>query len=83
MAAQLLNKINYLDYILITAKSSDNRVSEANKFIYNNIQDLYANDISDRFLGAYTFSDGSPPSARQALESIGIHMKRDFKFNNI
>ena len=64
MATQFLNKIKFLDYILFAVKSNDNRVSESNKYIFNEIKNLYANDISDRFIGMYTFSDGNEPSAK-------------------
>ena len=57
-------------------------MSESNVFIYNSIQNLYANDISDRFIGMYTFSDGNEPSARKALEAVGIKLDTDFRYNN-
>ena len=64
MLSQLLNTIEMLDYIMIAVKSTDTRLFESSKFVYNSIQRLYAKDISPRVLGMYTFSDGNDPNAR-------------------
>ena len=82
MIAALLKTITTLNYILITCKSSTNRVDEGTKFIYSSIQDLYANDISKRVIGMFTFSDGNAPQAKQAIREVGIDITKDFAFNN-
>ena len=82
MITALLKTITTLNYILITCKSSTNRVDDGTRFIYSSIQDLYAKDISKRVIGMFTFSDGNAPQAKQAIREVGIDIAKDFVFNN-
>ena len=83
MLSQLLHEIDSLDYFMIVVKSTDNRLGEAAKFVYNQIQGLYATDISERVLGMFTFSDGNPPNALAGIEASGITINpHHFLFNN-
>lgn len=66
MVATLLNErtgLQNLDYLLLTVKASDNRLTPAAKFIYSKIQGLYADDLTERLVGMFTFSDGANPQA--------------------
>ena len=74
MISGILQSLLTLDYLFITVKASDNRLSDASQYIYSKIQGLYAKDISDRVVGLFTFSDGSPPNAIQAVKAAGIGM---------
>ena len=66
----------------IVVKSSTNRLDIPSKFIYTTINNMYANDITDRVLGMLTFSDGSEGIVKKALDEAGIKLVEQFKFNN-
>lgn len=83
MLSQLLHELESLDYFMIVVKSTDNRLGESMKFVYNQIQGLYATDISERVLGMFTFSDGNDPHALEGIKAAGININDHyFKFNN-
>ena len=74
--------LTHLNYILLTVKSTDNRLPPASKYIYDKINNLYASDLSERMMGMFTFSDGGDPAAYQAITAAKIPLKREhiFKF---
>ena len=74
MLSQLLHELDSLDYFMIVVKSTDNRFGESAKYIYNQIQGLYANDISERVLGMFTFSDDNEPLALESVKASGIRI---------
>ena len=76
--------LEHLNYILLTVKATDNRLSPSSKYIYDNIQNLYAADLSERMMGMFTFSDGGIPAAYEAIKAAKIPLKEEniFKFNN-
>ena len=82
MITELLSTIPTLDYILMVVKATDNRLGEASKFVYNQIQNLYAQDISERVLGMFTHTDGNEPLAIYAVEEAKIKIATHFRFNN-
>ena len=84
MIAALLNLVQELDYILLTVKSDQNRLSNASKFIFARIQNLYAEDLSERVIGMFTFNDATTPAAYEAVKQAGIPMRERhrFVFNN-
>ena len=84
MIGALLQELQTLDYILLTVKASDNRLSHASKFIYSKIQGLYADDLTERVVGMFTFSDGGDPQAFEAVKAAEIPMRERnrFRFNN-
>ena len=83
MIARLLNSLDTLDYIMMAVKSTDNRLGASAKFVYTKIQQLYAKDISERVIGMFTFSDGSPPPAIEAVKAAKIKInEKYFIFNN-
>ena len=83
MISTLLKSLYSLDYILIAIKSTDNRLTESSQFIYSSVQNLYAEDIANRVLGMFTFSDGNKPGALTAVKGSGIKINdQSFKFNN-
>ena len=66
----------------MVTKASDTRLSPANAFIYSKLQKLYAEDLSSRMLGMFTFADSTVPPGLNALKAAGIHPAQWFKFNN-
>ena len=84
MVALLLKMVQELDYILLTVKSDVQRLSKANQFIFARIQGLYADDLSERVVGMFTFNDATTPAAYEAVKLAGIPIKErhQFVFNN-
>jgi len=82
MIEKTLKNLKMLDYVLLVVKASDTRLGASTKFVFQNIQNLWAKDISSRILIMYTFSDGKAPLAAQALCDGGIVSRNGFKFNN-
>ena len=72
MMSKLLHELDSLDYFMIIAKSSENRLGESARMIYNQIQSLYATDISERVLGMFTFSDDNEPGALAGIKEAKI-----------
>ena len=61
MISNLLNSLSTLDYMLMVVKATENRLTPSTKFIYKQISKLYSDDLEDRMLGVFTFSDASQP----------------------
>ena len=59
---------------MITVKATETRLHENTKYVYNQINNLYATDIVPRVLGMYTFSDGSEPNAIAAIKAAKIQL---------
>ena len=77
-----LTELQTLDYISLVVKASENRLASSSKHVYIKIQNLYADDLSERILGMFTFSDGAEPQGYIAVTAEGIEMAEKFKFNN-
>ena len=82
MITELLGGIPTLDYILMVVKATENRLGEASKFVYTQIENLYAQDISERVLAMFTHTDGNEPLALYAVEEAKVHIATHFLFNN-
>ena len=80
MIKLLLQSLTALDYIFLTVKASDHKLTKNSAWLYKQVQDLYGSDLGDRILGAFTFSDGSKPLAKAALEAVQINLAESFKF---
>ena len=70
-----------LDYILVTAKSSIARLTQANQYIFDRIQEIFGKDAKDRFMLMCTFSDGQKPLIIKAIEGK-FPYENYFCFNN-
>ena len=82
MISNLLNSLSTLDYMLMVVKATENRLTPSTKFIYKQISKLYTDDLEDRMLGIFTFSDASQPQGYTAIAAAGIKLTEKFKFNN-
>ena len=84
MIGNLLKELMTLDYLMLVVKATDNRLAKSSKFVYQQIQGLYAKDLSERVVGLFTFSDGGEPKAYEGLKQADIPLKERnrFKFNN-
>ena len=67
---------------MITVKATETRLHTSTKYVYNQINNLYAKDMLPRVLGMYTFSDNNEPNAIAAIRAAKIQLSRGFKFNN-
>ena len=47
--------------MLMVVKATETRLTPSSKFIYKKIQSLYSEDLAERLLGVFTFSDASEP----------------------
>ena len=61
MISNLLGSMASLNYMLMVVKATENRLTPSSKFIYQQIQKLYDEELEDRMLGVFTFSDASEP----------------------
>ena len=63
-----------LNYMLMVVKATENRLAPSTKFIYSQIEQLYSQDLAERMLGMFTFSDGAEPQGYTAIKAAGINM---------
>ena len=63
----MLNELNSIDYIMLVCKASDNRLGASLKWVYLNIENMFAQDLAERILVMCTFSDGKQPLALDAV----------------
>ena len=63
------NKIDIINAICFVAKSSGNRLSSREEYIYNKVLNLFGNDIKENFVFMLTFCDANKPSIIKSLES--------------
>ena len=84
MISNLLNSMESLNYLLMVVKATESRLTPSTKFVYKKIQKLYKDDedLADRMLGIFTFSDASEPLGYTAIAASGIELATKFKFNN-
>ena len=82
MISNLLAGMESLNYMLMIVKATENRLLPSSQFIYSQIQKLFSDNLSDRMLGMFTFSDGGEPQGFTAVKAAGITLAERFKFNN-
>jgi len=63
------NKIDIINAICFVAKSSGNRLSSREEYIYNKVLNLFGKDIKENFVFMLTFCDANKPSIIKSLES--------------
>lgn len=63
------NQIDIINAICFVAKSSGNRLSSREEYIYNKVLNLFGNDIKENFVFMLTFCDANKPSIIKSLES--------------
>ena len=74
MITNLLQSMEQLNYLLMVVKATENRLTPSSKFIYKKIQSLYSEDLAERLLGVFTFSDASEPQGYTAVAAAGIEL---------
>ncbi|EDR25827.1 hypothetical protein, conserved, partial [Entamoeba dispar SAW760] len=62
-------KVLDLNAICFVAQSSNPRLTENQKYIFNNIIDLFGNDMKKNFIAMLTFCDAEDPQVINALQS--------------
>ena len=68
----------------LVMQSSQARITAEQKYIVNQVLQIFAKDIKDNIYLFFTFADGQPPPVLKVIEEEKIpHSKgRQFKFNN-
>lgn len=61
-------KLSTLNAICFVAKSSNNRLTVSQKYIFNSIMDLFGEDVKEIFVVMLTFCDGGNPNVVEALK---------------
>ena len=56
----------------MVAKANERRVADSNMAIFTKLQNLYTEDLSDRVIGMFTFSNGDEPPGQNALAATGM-----------
>ena len=86
-----LHRLNEINAVCLVIKSSDNRLTACQKYIFNCVFDLFGKDTKDIFIAMLTFCDGGKPQAlasltdKSCLFSDMIKNRGNdwyFKFNN-
>ena len=86
-----LHELNEINAVCLVVKSSDNRLTACQKYIFNCVFDLFGEDTKDIFIAMLTFCDGGKPQALASLTDKSClfskmikHRSNDwyFKFNN-
>ena len=86
-----LHRLNEINAVCLVIKSSDNRLTACQKYIFNCVFDLFGEDTKDIFIAMLTFCDGGKPQAlasltdKSCLFSQMIKNRGNdwyFKFNN-
>ena len=87
-----LYQLNEINAVCLVLKSSDNRLTACQKYIFNCIFDLFGEDTKNIFIAMLTFCDGGKPQVLESLteksclfsQIITKHKDNDwfFKFNN-
>ena len=84
-------EIDIINAICFVAKSSGNRLSSREEYIYNKILNLFGKDIKQNFIFMLTFCDAKKPAIIKSLESdkslfkdVIPYIKKPYyyKFNN-
>ena len=71
------NKISTLNAVCFVTKSSNNRLSPSQKFILDNISNLFGEDVKETIIFMLTFCDGGKPNV------IDLLQEKDCPFNEI
>ena len=70
------NELDGLNLIGFVAKSSENKLTDRQQFIIDNILNLFGNDVVSNFLVLMTFYDGSEPQMAKVLPKNQIFKER-------
>ena len=70
------NELDGLNLIGFVAKSSENKLTDRQQFIIDNILDLFGNDVVSNFLVLMTFYDGSEPQMAKVIPKNKIFKER-------
>ena len=73
-----------IDGICFVVKSADNRLDASQTYVFNNILNLWAKDVSENIFILMTFADGKRSNCIDALNANDVlkNVKKRFKINN-
>ncbi|KAJ8254154.1 hypothetical protein COCON_G00207660 [Conger conger] len=82
--------VDQIDAVCLVVKASQNRLTDAQVYIFDAILSLFGKDIENNIMALITFSDGGRPGALEAIDKAGVPCARNkkkqpifFKFNNV
>ena len=65
-------QIDRIHAVCFVGKSSDDKLSATQKYIFSSIFDLFGKDIGENIIAMITFADGNTPNILQCLENDHI-----------
>ena len=76
--------IDHIDGIGFVVQSSQARLTQTQKYIFDSILSIFGNDVFRNIFLIITFSDGQRPPVLEAVKEANIpnYTERFFKFNN-
>ena len=76
--------IDHIDGIGFVVQSSQARLTQTQKYIFDSILSIFGNDVSRNIFLIITFSDGQRPPVLEAVMEANIpnYTEKFFKFNN-
>ena len=86
-----LHRVNEINAVCLVIKSSDNRLTDCQKYIFNCVFDLFGEDTKDIFIAMLTFCDDGKLQALASLKDKSCLFSQmiknkehgwHFKFNN-
>eukprot|EP01023_Acetabularia_acetabulum_P016460 TRINITY_DN18130_c0_g1_i5.p1 TRINITY_DN18130_c0_g1~~TRINITY_DN18130_c0_g1_i5.p1 ORF type:complete len:622 (-),score=53.14 TRINITY_DN18130_c0_g1_i5:210-2075(-) len=75
-----LQNINYVHAVCMVAKSSANRLSVYQKYIFDSVFNLFGKDVVENFICLLTFCDVGQPQILEALQSDQCDIKEHIQY---
>uniref|UniRef100_A0A7S0XMR8 AIG1-type G domain-containing protein n=1 Tax=Elphidium margaritaceum TaxID=933848 RepID=A0A7S0XMR8_9EUKA len=76
-------KVTEIDVIFFVIRASQSRLTERQKYVFNEILNIFGNDIADNIILLFTFGDVSTPVALTCVKDANLpHRKNFVKINN-
>ena len=75
-------EISELDYVCICIKSTVNKLTGDQRYVFARLLGIFGNDLEERILFMVTFCDGGGAQCLDSLKEAGMNVIAHFKFNN-
>jgi AIG1 family len=75
-------EITYLHAVCFVVQGNTSRLDNRNRWIFDQVQSLFGNDIGEIITLLMTFSDAAEPPAMAVIKDAQIQYKERFKLNN-
>lgn len=74
--------IKTVDLIIFVIPASLPRLTDAQKWIFGKVLEIFGKDIKENIVLALTFADGKKPPVLSAIESANVPYIAEYRFNN-